>query len=199
MECLIDTGSDVSTITKDFFNEHIRAHVADPMAIKWLRVVATNGLNVPLTGYILTDVQVGNTVLKDRGFLIVPGHEGRRWPGLAGMNVLGQLPEFAQSLKNLADSGAQTAGKTSPSPVTRTIGVAKTSGATSVCIPAQSTTFLPVHSARCEELAVLEPLRNLPPGLAVMSTLTDQSRFKVPVCNLSEHDNWMNANFRISL
>ena len=51
--CLMDTGSQVKTVTESFFKEHLKAlaaYVIDPK--RWLVVRAANGIEVPYRGYI---------------------------------------------------------------------------------------------------------------------------------------------------
>ena len=53
-----------------------------------------NGLEIPYSGYIETDIQICGHVVRDRGILIVKDVKGRNTPGLIGMNVISQCRDI---------------------------------------------------------------------------------------------------------
>jgi len=201
VECLLDSGSNISTITESFFKEHLRPVIdQDPSAAPWLRIQATNGWNVPFCGYFLADVVIGtHGTIKDRGFLIVPDVDGRRAPGLVGMNVLEHAPGFVNNLRRLVNSDSQEAAKREEDD-DRSVGVAKIRGMTSIRIPAGSMVFLPVHSTTQRKTpAIVEPVQGLPSGLTILNTWTEENNFKIPCCNWSEEDIWLKPNSRVAI
>ena len=61
---LIDTGSQVSTITETFYRTHLAQtenHLQDPN--NWLTIGAANGLTVPFVGYLELDIEVCGIVV----------------------------------------------------------------------------------------------------------------------------------------
>ena len=82
--CLLDSRSEVSTITEEFF----------------LRLTAANGLAIPYVGYLELDVEALGVMIPRRGILVVksPASQEARQrkkiiPGLIGMNIIAQLHE----------------------------------------------------------------------------------------------------------
>uniref|UniRef100_A0A3B1KDF0 Gypsy retrotransposon integrase-like protein 1 n=1 Tax=Astyanax mexicanus TaxID=7994 RepID=A0A3B1KDF0_ASTMX len=96
--CLLDTGSMVSTITQDFFEEHLSQQLQTPLqSCSWLQLKAANGLEIPYVGYVEADVCLLGKVLPKMGILITKSvpeahrHLSKKViPGLVGMNIIGQ-------------------------------------------------------------------------------------------------------------
>ena len=53
---LLDTGSQVSTISQEFIQANFRS--ANSSSLQWLKLSGANGLEVPVTGYVELDVTV---------------------------------------------------------------------------------------------------------------------------------------------
>ena len=93
---LVDTGSQVSTITESCYKRHLQPRGRDLYNQDLhLHLTAANGLEIPYSGYLLADVTIAGQVVKDRVFLIIrdpPG--GSRQPCLLGMNILGEMADW---------------------------------------------------------------------------------------------------------
>ena len=93
---LVDTGSQVSTITESFYKRHLQPRGRELYNQDLhLHLTAANGLEIPYSGYLLADATIAGQVVKDRAFLIIrdpPG--GSRQPCLLGMNVLGEVADW---------------------------------------------------------------------------------------------------------
>lgn len=61
VNCLLDTGSNVSTVTESFFNKHFRASLKH---CEWLSLSAANGLNISFLGYFERDVHAFGITMK---------------------------------------------------------------------------------------------------------------------------------------
>ncbi|KAL7878193.1 hypothetical protein SRHO_G00048360 [Serrasalmus rhombeus] len=89
VDCLLDTGSMVSTITESFFQQHLQGKLR---SCRWLQLRAANGLEIPYVGYVELLVEVLGKLFPDRGWLVVkdpPGSAGSvAVPGVLGMNVI---------------------------------------------------------------------------------------------------------------
>lgn len=113
--CLLDTGSQVSTVSETFFREHFLSDGTDLLQTAgWLRLTAANGLEIPYLGYLELDVEAMGNVLPNCGFLVVKdvaGHPAKskssRTPGLVGMNIISRC----RSLLLQADSELQKESK----------------------------------------------------------------------------------------
>ena len=62
--CLIDSGSEVSPITEEFFNDHFCPQGKPVLPTgDWLRLIAANGLPIPYTGYLELDVEASRVMI----------------------------------------------------------------------------------------------------------------------------------------
>ncbi|XP_047673938.1 uncharacterized protein LOC125145409 [Tachysurus fulvidraco] len=72
VSCLLDTGSQVSTITEEFFRVHLFGDESDVLSTySWLKITAANCLDIPYSGYMELDVEVMGMTLPECVFLIV--------------------------------------------------------------------------------------------------------------------------------
>ncbi len=75
VSCLLDTGSQVSTITEHFFKEHLAGEEKDMLyTTGWLKITAANGLDIPYLGYLELTVETMGITLPECGFFSSPGH-----------------------------------------------------------------------------------------------------------------------------
>lgn len=96
LRCLLDTGSNVSTLTESFFRNHLYGEDEDMhCTAKWLKITAANKLPLPYIGYVELDVQVMGLTIPECGFLIVKDdakgniatESDTSPPGIIGMNI----------------------------------------------------------------------------------------------------------------
>ena len=58
VHCLLDSGSEVSTITEEFFNKHFHPQGETLLPTgNWLRLTAANGLEIPYVRYLELDIE----------------------------------------------------------------------------------------------------------------------------------------------
>ena len=94
--CLLDSGSEVSTITEEFFKTHFKSKGQELLSTSgWLKLTAANGLEIPYLGYFELDIEAFGLNVPRRGILVVKDSANdvmrarkRDVPGLLGMNVL---------------------------------------------------------------------------------------------------------------
>ena len=182
VNCLVDTGSMVTTISETFFKDWIRAagrDIVDP--VEWLTVRAANGIEVPYTGLAILDVEVGDTVIPDVGVLVVrdtpaTAESRRKLPGLLGTNVLNRVPDIvnvAQIKKTSVDN----------------LSVARVAEIHEILLPPQSMSAVKVTGPKAGIVSLVEPLENgshLPGGLQVAPTIVKADPSCVRVVNLSD-------------
>ena len=179
VEFVVDTGSLISTLSEEFFDQHLKERFHGRTGSEMLFTVrAANGLGVPYSQYFLLDVAVGDA--------------SRRAPGLLGTNVLCKLPSFMTDLYNLGAS-VRTATDS-----TKTYGSARVCGSDSIQVPANSMLWIPVRG-QVPDTAVFEPLGQLPGGLVVPSVVTEADKFVVPVCKMSSQEVSLNGNTRLGV
>ena len=72
VRCLLDSGSQVSTITESFFNKHFRPTRSKLLDTnQWLTLTAANGLEIPYIGYLELDFEAQGVTILQRGILVV--------------------------------------------------------------------------------------------------------------------------------
>ena len=96
MNCLLDTGAQVSTITESFFRRHLKEHAESIVDVSlYLRISTAQGLEIPYVGYIELPIAFLGHTFSAMGFLIVWDHVGialmareKTVPGVIGCNEL---------------------------------------------------------------------------------------------------------------
>ena len=95
MMAVIDTGSEVSTVTKSWFDEHLRGRPLQQTS--WLSVKVANGLDIPYVGLLEGRIRVFGQechasilVIKDTACPLTRSRR-RQTLALLGMNILQQL------------------------------------------------------------------------------------------------------------
>lgn len=72
VRCLLDTGSQVSTISESFLRQHLLGQGEDVFpTVKWLKLTAANFLPIPYVGYVELDMETMGLTIPECGFLIV--------------------------------------------------------------------------------------------------------------------------------
>lgn len=190
VQCVLDTGSMVSTIPESFFHANFQDKLKE---CHWLELRAANGLAIPYLGYLEPDVEVGGKVIPRRGILVVKDPpvqaSSPHVPGIIGMNIikayyqqlltqhgpglfdqagLGAPPSWLPALQLCHQAESQCPNKTS---------VAKLRGRRAIVVPAGCTKFVPAtcsSSFASSGSALIEPLNakfGLPDGLLVSPSL----------------------------
>lgn len=92
MQCLVDTGSMVSTVTESFFHRNFEPWGEERLkACHWLQLKAANGLTIPYVGYLELDVTLSGKLMPQCGVLVVkdpPGWTPSQVSGVLGMNII---------------------------------------------------------------------------------------------------------------
>lgn len=187
MSSLIDTGSQVSTMTEPFYRKYFSCIPIEQ--VQWLKIIAANGLELPYIGMITTTVEVQETVIDDAIFLVLKGcpDNGDPRPGLLGMNILNRIPTFRQL----------TSASIVANPVQQTSKFARVDSQNPVCIPAMSLSRIRCTGISRLSTVLVEPLTNPPhPSLRVAPTV---SSGMVEVMNFSEQDVWLPPRTRIGV
>lgn len=215
MSCLLDTGSQVSTITEHFFKEHLAGEDKDMLPTSgWLRITAANGLDIPYLGYLELPVETMGINLPECGFLVVrDGRNSSAVPALIGINIISRCRQLVHAEFDTALGGELESDwkevfqqMQSVSRAKKQI-VAHIAGKETVHIPAWSTSTLIVKGRgnSCPggySNLLLEPGKfPLPQGLIVVPSLvsTTTSSFPIRVVNLSTEDIWLQPRTRLGI
>ena len=207
-QCLIDSGSNVSTVTESFFFHHLLPKWGGELAdCGWLSLSGAHGLDIPYLGYFTADVEavaLGKTI-PQRGILVVKDPVGQAAkerklivPGLLGMNVIRKCYQLSCHANVLSPSPTPVLGWQHAFAACRSqqavMAGAKTfvSAASPFTVPAGALCFVPASGPRSLSRAtvVVEALGldegSLPGGLVVPSTLVEVSNghLQVPVINV---------------
>ena len=175
VSCLLDSGSEVSTITEEFFNTHFKPKGQELLSTSgWLKLTAANGLETPYLGYFELDIEAFGLNVPRRGILVVKDSANdamrarkRDVPGLLGINVLCEMGQVLAKFE-----GTEFLGKVDPvwsQPIqaakrranTSVRGIVRVAGKRVVRIPASSVTTIPATGwggqVKCE-MAMVEPV-----------------------------------------
>ncbi|KAL1249465.1 hypothetical protein QQF64_020470 [Cirrhinus molitorella] len=184
VSCLLDTGSQVSTITEGFFREHLFGNESDVLSTSgWLKITAANGLDIPYLGYIELDVEVMGMTLPECGFLIVKETPSPSSVAvLIGMNIISKCRQIVHAEFDT------------------------TLGKTAAHVPAWSAATVLIKGIQSGKkdgsVWLVEPVNTpLPEGLVVVPTLVTS---EFPVCpvrviNLSQEDLWLQPRARLGM
>lgn len=72
VSCLLDTGSQVSTISESFFRQHLGGDDEDMLSTAgWLKLTAANGLDIPYLGYLELEIETMGRIIPNCSFLVV--------------------------------------------------------------------------------------------------------------------------------
>lgn len=194
LRAIIDTGSEVTTVTERWVQENLQHADLHPLTHLTLR--AANGLEIPYSGVVMADLKLLGQTCQNVPVLVVrdtgdPSTRKRKddIPALVGMNVLGKLNSFLDRL-GIVPPVLQPAVREIRLEQTSARGVARVAGRS--LIPARSLTTVRITG-------VQQPLRHLlasplaqplPRGLLLIPTLVqgDTTQRCVRVANLSEED-----------
>ena len=110
IEAVVDTGSQVTTVTEAFYAKHLGKSLFLAPRNKYFTLTAANGLGIPLSGYLVVEVQVGTEVIQDAVIMVVNGAPTgpEQPPCLLGMNILQRLSTLPSHLEMPAAIESQT-------------------------------------------------------------------------------------------
>lgn len=155
--CVVDSGSMVSFVFKDFYKKNLRSTCGHLKRRKQtLTLRAANGIEIPYVGYLEMKIQVDVVkapkcdvlVLKDTTAI---SQQRKAVPGLLGTNVVAQIPEFGALLQQSSNSETRTSG-------TCTSGFGRVARSYPVMFPANSVASIAVTGPTRGPTAMVEPL-----------------------------------------
>ncbi|XP_067381076.1 uncharacterized protein [Channa argus] len=212
--CLLDTGSQVSTITDEFFRKHLLGDDDAMLATSsWLKLTAANGLEIPYQGYVELEVETMGLKIPNCGFLVLKASDGVT-PAehcIIGMNVIHKcrqlvVSEFDTVLEGTLDSGWRSAFQQIQTCIVERKIMARVLGRDKVRVPAESisTVMVKGHFSQIgtDTQLLIEPANApLPPGVLVIPTLVDNKSRVLPVqvVNFSQEDIWLCPRTRIGI
>lgn len=210
--CLLDTGSEVSTITSKFYNTYLSdLKLSDTRP--FLKLVAANNLQIPYLGFVEVDVDLGGCVLHDVGFLVSKVNDEETTDGILGCNILKQVHNlikdgtFKFENESEKDSWKITTTALDLSTGDDKISFVKVAGRSDICIPAKSMKVV-IGSTKQNKKnkpytaavqAISGTFGSLPRNIMVIDTLGTIDCGKVPVrvLNIGDEDTWLKPKSRI--
>ena len=181
LEATLDTGSQVTTVTEAFVRNQLSPGELRSMSgVSWFKLTAANGLEIPLAGYLITDIEVLGTRLSDQVVMVMKDSVRSTTTCLVGMNILRHVPSFLPEIET-----------PSPNPPTSR-RVVRTVEAMTV-VPASAVMFVDVTcgDSTWTTNVLIEPADTPPrPGLFVMPAYTEVrcGRALIPIANLTDED-----------
>lgn len=214
VRCLLDTGSQVSTITDEFFRKHLFGD-DDAMLVtsSWLKITAADGLEIPYQGYVELEVETMGLKIPNCGFLVLKASDCAAMTEhcIIGMNVIRRCRQLVTSVFDTVlggniDSGWRTAFQRMQ---TCTVGqrtLARIAGRDKVRVPAASVAAVLVKNhtkgvGKDVHLVIEAANTPLPPSVAVIPTLVDNKSHILPVqiVNFSQEDVWLCPRTRLGI
>ena len=210
VRCLVDTGSQVTTITESLFNSLSDCILLKDVT-KWIKIIGANQIDIPCIGYTELDLTIGKVKLEKVGVIVVKdpvnlhGANSGRVPGLLGSNVFEKLKKISPDWqgKSSTDENLQHILALYEVSVSeqRPTSFVRVAGHTPVKIPASSMIVLnaSIHrhshgqSYNVAVQAVAGSSGSLPKNLLVVNTYAEVSRGHIPVriVNIGLEDVWL--------
>jgi hypothetical protein len=97
IKSLIDTGSQVSTISESFFNNLLKQRPILYDITRWMKVTGANDLSIPYIGYIEVDIKIMNTCIPKVGMLMIKDSDIQ---SILGSNFLNRVKDTVDSLSD---------------------------------------------------------------------------------------------------
>lgn len=219
--CLIDTGSEVSTISESFFHDLLQSKPALHDVTKWLRVSGANHLDVPVVGYIQVTVEIDGETIPDVGFLVVKDptdeHSKRKKlqvPGILGSNTFSLL-KHQKGTESVDSNNSHieqilSIYETSVNVLSdKEVSIVTVGGKDTVKVPANSVIVVQgvIDASRLSEGSdiAIRPLHthegSVPRNIMVIDTFATITNKRVPVriANLGYEDVWLKPKMRIGV
>jgi len=208
VRCLIDSGSQVTTITESVYESRFKDQQLSNS--KWIKLSGANGLSIPTIGILKLNVCIHDHIFKDTYILVVKdpvdssvAHHKQRIPGVIGCNILKKLhdvsprelcpvlSEAVQQYKSqliLTERISAVVDKKN----TDVLGIAKTRKS-SVLVPANTSTSVVCTTRQLIDgyTVLIEPTStHLTQGLVVFTSLdkVKEGTIRCNVMNLSDDD-----------
>ena len=192
VDAVIDTGSQVTLLKESVWRAHLAGDgELGSVSASWFRLTAANGMDIPIKGYFVTDVQVRDKVLTDKVVIVMSdAHWSLDAPCLLGMNIIQCLPWLASALP------------TSPAPKNANRRWGARLCSSSLVVPANSVhhIYITCGDTTISRDVLVEPAAQSPrPGLFLLPcyTLATNGRARVPIVNSTNEDLILTSKARI--
>lgn len=202
--CLMDTGSEVTTITEAHFKQQFKTNRLS--SATWVTLTAANGLDIPVVGCLYAEVECLGMKFPGKCIFVVWDDspcdpEGSQVPGLLGMNILSEVYALFAGLEGIRkmDRHSPATGNLALHRIVAAVskeerccgpngrmGYVKVAGRDPIVIPPRSEVIVQGHcglSAKVLRPVMIEATAsaNLPPGLMVANVVARAVDGRVPV------------------
>ena len=178
VEVLLDTGSQVSTVTSRWLEEN--AHWTTIEECGSIRLKAANGLPIPYKGIAVLDIKIFGEKLQDVPFLVTTNEDRKDTPGLVGMNILSRCKSLLAPFDSIITKERRDADKVFTARVTCLQDIPP-------CSIATVKVTYPLHLKLSHLILASQTACPLLSGVLLMPTLGfNDFNFHVRLANLSE-------------
>ena len=188
---VLDMGSEVTVIQEWWFDKYLKSSIGCLSdASSWLRLEAANSLGFPYVGYVIEDVKVLGTIVKDKGILVQKDPPGLTHVWDIGNECFRRHPRHKDLLLTIKTHDANPKHDIEGR-------VVKLLGDRNVNIPAWSSCNVLVSGPRCTGNAMVEPIEwTLKGGLLLQTGLVGsiEGRFEVTTINPTSDEIWRFAS-----
>ncbi|CAG2240915.1 unnamed protein product [Mytilus edulis] len=223
VNCLVDTGSTVTTVTESFYNRFLR-RCTDLQTDITFNPKGANGTCIPYIGYVEVNIDIMGQRLPNRGVLIVKDPidsytriRKANVPGLLGMNVISLCKkllqedygnQYSEEVTEIAENFKlrELFKACDKNEHCNTFGFVKLCSNSPVRIPANSVIILNGTGPNLPRLydAVVEPLHtsgHLSSTFIVVHTFVTvlNGRLTFRVANIGDDDIWLAPRTRIGI
>ena len=187
VKTLLDTGSQVSLISEQFYQTRLRSRfLHDAKAMKF-NLTAANGTSIPYSGYLVATVRVQGTTVDDAVIFIAKDLQTADC--IFGMNILKHVPMFSECTQVSTKQSRHLKFVRSPKKPT--------------LVPAHSVITVQGSGSNPldKEDMIVEPIEGAPQGIILIQSLTrcDRGTVNVGIANPTDFDVIIPSRAKIGL
>lgn len=217
--CLIDTGSQVTTITESFFRRLFGFNLFN--VGNMIRITGANELEVPCLGYIEVGIEISGILVPQVGVLVIKDpvdaqglERKKRVPGLLGSNFFSALKKCMDQQDSAVPTGDKISQilslyEMSVDSVNHQSSFVKVAGSSKIKVPAASMIVVQgLTRSRSDSkpyFVAVEAIAgvngSLPRNIIVVDTFAEVVGGRVPVrvVNIGQEDIWLEPKSRLGL
>ena len=209
INCLLDTGAEVSTISESFFKNYLSSSELFDTT-KYLKLSAANKIQIPYLGYIEVDLKVSGCQFDNVGMLVENiTSESDSVQAVLGCNILNKIRNETEESSQILEeeSWKNVISVMKLDEWSERTSFVKVAGIQAIKIPANSMKTV-IGSTRCIQegktyTAAVQAVScengSLPRNIMVIDTIANVEQGKIPirVLNIGPEDVWLEPKTRL--